>query len=902
MTKSEVNQAAPPTTLTVNNETRTTNADPETPLLYVLRNDFKLLAARYGCGDEQCNACKVLIDGADTPSCNLPIKRLQDASIVTLEGLAERDNLHPLQEAFLEEQAAQCGYCIPGMIIAAQGLLNRVRYPGDDQIRESLDHNLCRCGVYDRVRRAIKLRIGRPIWEPVYTVIDMPPLPDAVTDVGLPPSIQNAPQLDQWISIDESDTVSVYTGKVELGQGIKTALAMIAAEELNLSLTQIRVVTADTQNTPDEGLTAGSMSVPTSGAAVRVAAAEARQFLLNLAHEHLEALASPQDLDINDGRVTDPQSGRSVDYWTLMGGAQFRQAITGAAPLKSPDDYTIVGHPAQRLDLKAKLTGDASYIHDLQAEDILHGRIVFPPNGGATLINEDTESVLQMPGVVAVHRDGSFLGVIADDEFAAIQAAGALAVSAEWEPGPPLPDQSNQYQRLIDDASESILIKDGAPVDDPIPPREDAALRATYYRPFQMHGSLGPSAAMARFVNGELTVWSHTQGAFNLQATLARVLEIPVDAVRVIHMEGAGCYGHNGADDAALDAALLARAAPGRPLLLKWMRADEHRWEPYSSAMVLELQASMDADGVISNWSHDVWTYTHSTRPNPRASGVGLLSSWRLAQPFEPPKPKLINWPEFGGHRNADPKYAFKRRRIVKHFAPQSPLRVSAMRSLGAYANIFAIESFMDELAESAGADPVEFRLRHLDDPRAVAVIEAVAGAVNWTPRQRPSRTGSGRGIAFAQYKNQSCYTGLVVDLDVNRDSGVITLKSCTIAADAGQIVNPDGLSNQLEGGFVQAASWTLFEQVNYSPMGIDSVDWDTYPILRFSNAPVINTILLNRPDMPFIGGGEATQGPAPAAIANAVYDALGLRLRELPFTPERVRAALQGAKYDENI
>jgi nicotinate dehydrogenase subunit B len=370
-------------------------------------------------------------------------------------------------------------------------------------------------------------------------------------------------------------------------------------------------------------------------------------------------------------------------------------------------------------------------------------------------------------------------------------------------------------------------------------------------------------------------------------------LDMDAQSVRVIHSEGAGCYGHNGADDAALDAALLARAVPGRPVMLKWLRGDEHGWEPYSSAMVMKMQASLDAEGTVCDWNHDVWSYTHSTRPRGGTDDSGLLAAWHLEHPFAAPQPRLIKHPQFGSHRNADPKYAFRRQRIVKHFVATSPLRVSAMRSLGAYANVFAIESFIDELAHAANTDPVAFRLRHLDDPRAIAVIEAAAEKANWEPRTEPALNGHGRGFAFAQYKNQQCYSAMVVDLSLDQETGAIKLERCVIAADAGQIINPDGLSNQLEGGFVQAASWTLYEQVTYDEQGITSLDWDTYPILRFNNAPIIETVLLNRPDMPPIGSGEATQCPTPAAIANAIFDAVGIRLREIPFTPERVQAAL---------
>jgi len=441
-------------------------------------------------------------------------------------------------------------------------------------------------------------------------------------------------------------------------------------------------------------------------------------------------------------------------------------------------------------------------------------------------------------------------------------------------------------------------VVDGALTTDPIPPIStpvDAAhtLNATYYRPYQMHAAMGPSAAVAQWTQGKLTVWSHTQGAYPLRGALAQVLRLDLADIHVIHTEGAGCYGHNGADDVALDAALLARALPARPIAVQWMRADEHAWEPYGPAMVVKLQASLDAAGTVSHWNEDIWSYPHSGRPRAGGATSGLLAAWHLELPFPLPTNRLMGGRHSGSYRNGDPLYAFPQRRIVNHHVDNSPLRTSSMRSLGAYANIFAIESFVDELAQSAGVDPVAFRLRNLSDERAKAVIEAAATKAGWQPRVQPVGTGRGRGIAFAQYKNAQCYAAVVVELTVDQTSGQIHLERAVIAADAGQIINPDGLSNQLEGGFVQAASWTLLEEVGFNITGIISRDWESYPILRFTAAPVIETVLLNRPDLPFLGSGEASQNPTPAAIANAVFDAVGIRLRQIPFTPERVRAAL---------
>jgi CO/xanthine dehydrogenase Mo-binding subunit len=500
-----------------------------------------------------------------------------------------------------------------------------------------------------------------------------------------------------------------------------------------------------------------------------------------------------------------------------------------------------------------------------------------------------------MPGVNQVVRDGSFLGVIAEREEQAVQAMKALRETATWESEGRLPPQETLFDYLLSQPDQAFLVVDGTPVDEPIPPIQAPVgaaqtLSATYCRPYHAHASLGPSAAVAQLVDGKLTVWTHSQGVCPLRAALAQVLAMPEDNIQAVHVDGPGCYGHNGADDAALDAALLARAAPGRPVSLKWKRADENAWEPYGSATVIKMQASMSAGGEVIDWNHDVWGYTHLGRARAGGSASALLAAWHLARPLPKPQPRPTMGHQVGIHRNADPLYSFPRRRIVKHFLADSALRTSALRGLGAYANIFAIESFIDELAHAAGADPVEYRLRYLVDERARAVIKAAA------EKAGPRPEGRGRGIAFARYKNRQSYVAVVVDLQVHRDSGHIGLERAVIAADAGQIVNPDGLSNQLEGAFIQSASWTLKEQVTFDRQGVISTDWHSYPILRFRDAPKIETVLLNRPGQPYLGIGEGAHGPVPAAIANAVFDAATIRLRQIPFTPERVRAALDAA------
>jgi CO/xanthine dehydrogenase Mo-binding subunit len=712
----------------------------------------------------------------------------------------------------------------------------------------------------------------------------------------LPASLQNNPNLDDWIRIEADDTVTIFTGKVEIGQALHTALAQIGAEELDVDIGRVRIAMADTGRSPDEGTTAGSNSIQASGSAVRQAAADARYILLSTASERWNIPIA--QLRVDDGTILDMTGHHVTTYWELMGGHRFNCAVTGVGTPKPHSLYSIVGQSVPRFDLPAKVTGRPVFVHDMELPGMVHGRVVRPFVHGAHLTALPEDAAHDLPGVLAVVRNGDFLGVVAEREEQALRAAAALRRAARWRTDVQLPAPNAVYQHLRTAPAQSFLVVDGTPVDGPLPPIQvpvnaSQTLTSTYYRPFHMHASLGPSAAIAQFEDNHLTVWTHSQGVYALRSSLAQVLDMADEDIRVIHVEGSGCYGHNGADDVALDAALLAHALPGRPVLLQWTRADENAWEPYGSAMVMQMQASLDDAGRVVNWNHDVYSYTHSGRPRPMSDRSNLLAAWHLEAPTPPLDPQPGTGYHDGIHRNADPLYNFAQRRVVKHFVPNSPLRTSSLRSLGAYGNVFAIESFMDELAHAAGVDPVEFRLRHLEDERAHAVIEAATSAAGWHPRERPAGNGRGRGIGFARYKNEKSYAAVIVDLTVDRDSGRIALEHVTIAADAGQIINPDGLRNQLEGGMMQAASWTLKEAVRFDQNGVTSLDWERYPILTFAEAPTVETVLIDRPGLPSLGAGEATQGPTPAAIANAIFDATRARLRQIPFTPERVRAAL---------
>ncbi len=711
-------------------------------------------------------------------------------------------------------------------------------------------------------------------------------------------SLQGAPDLDAWIRINADGTVTLFTGKVELGQGIKTAIARIGAEELEVAVERVHVQTADTAHGLNELFTAGSQSIEDSGAAMRQAAAEARQHLLELAGQRLGV---PVDrLHVEDGTVSALGTNRHTTYWNLLGGRKFARPVTGNVQPKPPEQYQLVGKSGSRADLAGLVTGSARFVQDLAPPGMLYARVVRPPSPSARLESVDDAPTRRLPGVVAVVRDGSFLGVVAEREEQAEKAMTALREHAAWTEQSQLPLLDGLHAWLRAQPARSFRVVDGVPVEGPVDPIEVPAraartLQAIYTRPYHMHASIGPSAALAEWKDGALTVWTHSQGVYVLREALAEVLGVEPRRVRVIHAEGPGCYGHNGADDAALDAALVARAVPGRPVRLQWTRQDEHAWEPYGPAMVMQLQASLDASGHLLDWNHDVWSNTHIARPLPYGGGrSALIAAWHRASPMPPPQPFPMLVSHAGIHRNADPLYVVPRRRIVKHFVETMPLRVSSTRSLGAYANVFAIESFMDELADAAGVDPLEFRLRYLEDERARAVLTAAAERAGWA--QRGKEAGRGKGIGFARYKNQKCYAAVVIDLRVDLDTAQIVLERAVIAADAGRIIDPSGLANQLEGGVIQSASWTLKEQVTFDRTRITSVDWESYPILKFPEAPEIETVLLDRPGAPSLGSGEATQGPAAGAIANAVFDAIGVRVRDIPFTPDRVRAAVAQA------
>jgi len=698
----------------------------------------------------------------------------------------------------------------------------------------------------------------------------------------LPGSLDANPMLDSWLRIDADGGITLFTGKAELGQGVKTALIQIAAEQLYVSPQRIRLITADTRQTPDEGYTAGSNSMKDSGTAIMNAAAQVREILIARAAERLGVPADR--LKAQEGAVV-ADDGRRVGFGELVVDGLTKVRADGQSKLKDPAAYSVIGKSMSRVDIPAKVTGGAAYVQDLRLPGMVHARVVRPPSYGARLRELQTAAVERMPGVLKVVRDGSFVAVVAAHEYEAIQAMRALAAAARWDERATLPDQAEFYAYLQKLPADVIVDLDRQAAGSP----GARSFEASYRRPYQMHGAIGPSCAVGLFKDGALTVWTHSQGVYPLRKSIAEMLRLPEDRVQCIHVEGSGCYGHNAADDAAADAALIARAFPDRPVRVQWMREQEHQWEPYGPAMLTNVKAALDSAGNIVAWDYEVTSNTHSMRPG----GAGnLLPAWHLETPFAPAAPKPIPLPEGGGDRNAIPFYRLPSVHVVHRFVPAMPLRVSALRALGAYMNVFSIESFIDELAQAAGADPVDFRLRHLDDPRARDVVSLAAARFGWASYVRAP--GRGRGFAFARYKNLAAYVALALEVDVNREKGSVRVVRAVAAVDSGQAVNPDGIRNQIEGGIIQSSSWTLHEAVEFDTTAITSADWSRYPILRFPEIPEsVDVHVIDRPGTPFLGTGEAAQGPTAAAIANAIAHATGARIRELPLDRKRVRSAI---------
>ncbi|MEG3159405.1 molybdopterin cofactor-binding domain-containing protein [Sphingomonas sp. LB2R24] len=699
----------------------------------------------------------------------------------------------------------------------------------------------------------------------------------------LPGSLKSNPLLDSWIRLAPDGHVTVFSGKVELGQGIRTALLQVAAEELDLPPAVIDFVTGDTARTPHEGLTAGSHSMQDSGTAIANAAANVLMLLRGEAGKFWQL--DPTSLATSGrGHVVAPD-GRRLAYGQIAARLSLNVEARPDAPRRTPSAYRTLGRSMPRVDIPAKLVGGEAYVQDMRMPGMLHARVIRGPSFDTTLVAPRLDAARRMPGVVGIVRKGDFIAIVAKREWQAIQAM-RVAQSSEYErKGRDLPvgKDARVLQSL---ASREIVILDTKNGNHPAV----KSISASYSRPWLSHGSIGPSCAVALARNGSLSIWTHSQGVFDLQRVVAELVNLPLDKVRCIHVESAGCYGHNGADDVGADAAVIAQEFPGHPIRLQWMREQEFGWEPAGCAMVTTVEAGIGSDRRISHWNYEVWSNSHNNRP---VQSGGVLVGQELDPPRPAQEPKPIPMPEGDGSRNSNPLYNFPNMNVLYHFVPEMPLRVSAIRSLGAHLNIFSLESMMDELAHATGVDPLAFRLAYMEDERARAVMIEATDRFGWS--RRPKGDGRrGTGMAFARYKNIGAYCAVVMEVEVERETGAVTVHRVDTAVDAGLIANPDGIRNQVEGGIIQSLSWALLEEVTFDSSKRTSFEWGSYPILRFEDIPgEINVHLLNRPNLPFLGAGETSQGPASAALANAIADATGVRLRDMPLTPTKVKAAI---------
>jgi nicotinate dehydrogenase subunit B len=698
----------------------------------------------------------------------------------------------------------------------------------------------------------------------------------------LPPSLAVNPELATWIGFGEDGRIQVRSGKVEIGQGIRTALAQIAAEELCVPLSRIEMVSARTGLSPDEAVTSGSLSIQESGQAIRHLCADLRERLIARAAIHWRA--ERHACHAEDGFVVHAGSGQRLAYEALEP-ASLLEGEVGSHPCPlEPRAHRIVGRSALRLDLPAKLTGQPAYVHDMELPGMLHGRVIRTRLPGAKLRSLDPHLLLRLDPQVTIWQDSDFLAVTSVHEWRAVKAAALIDVAAEWDtPSFPFAGEALEDWLPAQPVESKLIAERGDARAQP------ATYTAYFKKPFIAHAALAPSCAVARWKGQALDVWSHSQGIYNLRADLA--LCFPGVQITVQHAEGPGCYGHNGADDVALDAALLSRMA-GAPVRVQWSRRDEMVRSPLGSGMVMEISARLEGQRVTS-WTHDVWSYGHSLRPG-RAETPTLLAASEIGEGFAPRV--AINAALIAGggsERNAIPAYDFGHLRVTNHRLLQMPVRTSALRSLGAFGNVFAIESSMDDLAEQASVDPFDFRMSHLSDPRARRVIERLRQhlAGDWTAPQADSQ---GWGIAFAHYKNTGAWCAVAAQVEVSQEVRVLRL---AVVVDLGLVINPDGAINQIEGGALQACSWALLEEMPFDAAGPTGMDWESYGIARFSQMPQVEVLLVDAQDQPSVGAGECAHGPTAAALGNAVKASLGLRIRLLPLSRKRIIEAIELAQ-----
>lgn len=906
-------------------------------LLDVLRHSLNLQATRMGCGLGQCGACTVLVNGRAANACQTPLWSLGDQPITTLEGLGAPAQPHPLQTAFMEHQALQCGFCTSGMLMRAQALLLANPQPTAHDVKDALHNNLCRCGVQPRVVQAV-LQAARamvsqtqrleqktqdqaldPAQYPgqegalprsaasanqssnlalAHTSATSSTSPSALNWPAPPAVLSSHPLLGQWLGIVDGHILA-SSGKADIGQGITHALRRVVAQTLGVPQTQIRMRALSTAHSPDEGVTSGSLSVQDSGAALGMAAAQLR----NLALEHMAKRTGVPVAHIGQDPSTGAfqAAGVTAHYADLAQEAWWQIAISPhasqhAAPHTAPLTAQP-GLPGQttadvRDDVAAKVLGTFAFIQDIALPGMCFGYVGRPRTPQGQLVPDQAARLVQalqaLPDVTQVVQDGQLIGVLARTEHAALQAAQRMQESQAWQDEAAVPAAGQLTQWLRSQALQTTVVHTTYPADHA--PENIASspnltlLQAEFERPYLQHASIGLCCALAHRQGERLRVWSHSQGIFNLRRDLALALKLQPESVTVDHVQGAGCYGHNGADDVAFDAAWLATHTSA-PVRVMWTRETEMRHAPLSPAMSVRVQVGVNPQGRIMHWTQEVWSQGHGTRPG-RGSSPALLGAWQTQHPT--PVPMAVNAPLAvggGSERNAVPPYDIAQQHIVNHRVLAMPLRVSALRALGAPANVWAAESMMDKVAAHLGQDVFITRLAHLSDARARAVLTRLQNLTQQA-RSAPAREGVGWGLGYARYKNTGAYCAVWAQVRVDH---AVRLEQLVVVADVGQVISETGVRLQLEGGALQAASWALREQAVFDAQGVQSIDFETYPIDSFADLPALTVEVIDGPGLPPLGAGECASGPTTAALASAVSQALGIEVNSLPLSAQRL-------------
>ena len=706
----------------------------------------------------------------------------------------------------------------------------------------------------------------------------------------LPVSLKNNPYIDGWLSLAKDGCIDVYTGKVELGQGIVTALAQIVADELLVNIALVRMVPASTRYSPNESITSGSLSVQHSGLSLRAVCAQVRKLFVEAAARKFNV--APSTVTVLNGQFV--SDGRACgSYWQLAGDVDLHVSAEIPDARLASKRRAYVGTNYRPFGLEQKTQGIYPFIHDLAMECLAHGRVLRPPSPYAVLGDLDLAGWRSIAGVVRIVRDGSLIGVIAEQEYIAERVLQQITRAAAWAERDSLPPQHELGAWLRSRESETTIIELKPEHSSVVATCAEKSFSGDFFKPFIKHASIGPSCAYAHVTASTgLKVWSHSQGIHNLKTDLCMALRMDPSRVEVQHVPGSGCYGHNGADDVAYDAAWLALHAGNRPVRVQWSRSDELNWSPLGSAMSVRIEADVDNNAKVVDWRHTVWGPGHSLRPG-RAATPTLLGSWYKENPF--PALPAINAPQSSGggaDRNIVPLYNFPSYALICHRTLDISLRTSALRALGAFGNVFAIESLIDDIALAYGRDPLQYRLDNLSDPRAMAVLSKAADLAGWNSGPgRINNDDTGMGIGFARYKTGGAYCAVIAKVKVTHE---IRVESLFIAVDVGEVINPGGVIQQIEGGAIQATSWTLYEQAQFDSRGLVDGDWETYPIIRFSQVPDVIVEILPGAGHPPVGAGEPSLGPTAAAIGNAVRAALGVRVRNLPISPDEVVRAME--------